>query len=204
MWRVERSLQREGYRVINLSYPSRSTALETLGDTWLPAQLDHEGVKTASRLHFVTHSLGGIVLRVWLREREAPANLGRVVMLAPPNGGSEVVDHLKDFPPYRWLTGVNGPRLGTGADSAPLALGRWPEGAGRLGIIAGDRSLNPLFSAWLAGPDDGKVSVARAHLEGAADFLVLHHSHTWLQWRAETSGQIATFLRDGRFAASEK
>jgi hypothetical protein len=95
---------------------------------------------------------------------------------------------------------VNGPRLGTGADAVVRSLGVWPAAAGRLGVIAGDRTLNPLFSAWLPGPDDGKVTVASTRLEGMSDFRVLHHSHTWLQWRADSIAQMRMFLHEGRFS----
>jgi hypothetical protein len=93
---------------------------------------------------------------------------------------------------------VNGARLGTGADSLPAALGPWPAGID-LGIIAGDRTLNLLFSSWLDGANDGKVSVASTHLAGLRDHLVLPHSHTWLQWRADTTRAVGCFLRHGRF-----
>ena len=200
MWPLERSLARDGYRVVNLTYPSRRVPLERLGAEWLPARLRERGVSAAPRIHFVTHSMGGILLRTWLRNQGVPPNLGRVVMLAPPNAGSEVVDRLRDAPVFRWFTSVNGPRLGTGADSFPRTLGPWPGPAGGLGIIAGDRTFNPLFSAWLPGANDGKVSVASARLDGMGDFLVLHHSHTWLAWRADTHAQVKAFLRDGRFS----
>jgi len=202
MWPLQRALAREGYRVVNLTYPSRRVPLEQLAGTWLPANLRARGVSAAPRVNFVTHSMGGIVLRAWLRADGVPANLGRVVMLAPPNAGSEVVDHLMDFPPFRWITSVNGPRLGTGANSFPRTLGPWAGPAGSLGIIAGDRTFNPLFHAWLPGANDGKVSVANARLDGMGDFIVLHHSHTWLAWRGETLAQVKAFLRIGRFSRS--
>lgn len=197
------ALTRDGYRVVNLSYPSRSVPVEALANDWLPAQLRATGTAAASRLHFVTHSMGGIVLRVWRRDQPAPANLGRIVMIAPPNAGSAVSDRLMKFPPFRWFTGVNGRRLGTAAGSLPLALGPWPAStsaeAGGLGIIAGDRSLNPLFSSWLAGPDDGKVAVTSTHLKGESDHVVLHHSHTWLARHDDTAACVRRFLRTGKF-----
>lgn len=221
MKRFEHALRREGYRVVNLTYGSLGTPLEALAGSWLPQVLHATGAGSAPRLHFVTHSMGGIVLRLWLYQQTAAIThapdpgataaafpsllaaphhrLGRVVMLAPPNAGSEVPDHLRHFPPFRWFTGVNGARLGTGPDSFPRALGPWPASAGQLGVIAGNRSFNPLFSAWIPGPDDGKVAVASTHLGGMSDFLVLSHSHTWLQWRRETIRQTLAFLRDGRF-----
>lgn len=240
MKRFESALKRAGYRVVNLSYPSRHVPLEQLASDWLPRVLRESGAGTAPRLHFVTHSMGGILLRLYLRDHAA-ANLGRVVMLAPPNAGSEVVDRLIDFPPFRWITSVNGRRLGTGPGSLPRSLGPWPAGpaspsdervepaepigpgsakrpcsgpagggpvepveragAGRLGIIAGNRSFNPLFSSWLPGPNDGKVAVSSARLAGMSDFLVLPHSHTWLQWHGDTIAQALTFLRTGHFAS---
>jgi len=206
MARLESSLRAKGYRTINLTYPSRSLPIEQLAAEWLPAQLRSRGVAAASRVHYVTHSMGGIVLRAWLREEiqknggRPPATLGRVVMLAPPNQGSAVADRLRRFPPFRWFTGVNGARLGTGADSLPRALGPWPAGVD-LGVIAGNRTLNPLFSAWLEGPNDGKVSVASTRLAGLRDHLVLPHSHTWLQWRADTARAVGHFLQHGCFGS---
>ncbi len=194
-------LERAGYHVVNLSYPSRTLPIETIASDWLPTQLRASGAAPAPRVHFVTHSMGGIVLRQWLAHA-APAeraNLGRVVMIAPPNAGSEVSERLAGFPPFRWFTGENGRRLGTRVTDLPQALGPWPVDAPPLGIIAGDRSLNPLFSAWLPGPDDGKVSVASTRLAGMTDAVVLHHSHTWLIWRADTVAQVLSFLRVGRF-----
>lgn len=216
MQRLATALTRDGYRVVNLSYPSRSVPLETLARGWLPAQLAAHHTAAAPRLHFVTHSMGGILVRTWLAEQRRagtppPANLGRVVMIAPPNQGSAVAQKLETFPPFRWFTGVNGRRLGTTPDSLPLTLGPWPfasptptalaasPATGQLGIIAGDVSLNPLFSAWLGGPDDGKVTVASTHLAGETAHRVLPHSHTWLQWRADTHRAVSTFLRTGRF-----
>lgn len=224
MKRFEYELRREGYRVVNVSYDSRRLPLEELAGVWLPRLLHETGADATPRLHFVTHSMGGIIVRLWLRQPAArisaspaaaaaspsdppaplaPGQLGQVIMLAPPNTGSEVPDRLRKFPPFRWFTGLNGVRLGTGPNSLPRALGPWPATAGRLGIIAGNRSLNPLFSSWIPGPDDGKVAVASAPLDGMSDFLVVPHSHTWIQWRRTTIRQTLAFLRHARFEARE-
>jgi alpha-beta hydrolase superfamily lysophospholipase len=198
MSRLARELEADGCQVVNLSYPSRSQSLEALAHDWLPARLRAAGVADAPAVHFVTHSMGGIVVRLWLRDQPPPANLGRIVMLAPPNAGSEVSDHLDAFPPFRWFTGANGRRLGTRPDALPRTLGAWPTRA-PLGVIAGDRSLNPFFSAWLPGANDGKVTVAATHLAGETDHVVVHHSHTWLGWSRDTIEQVKTFLRTARF-----
>jgi len=195
-------LQAAGYRVVNLSYPSRSRPLEELAEDWLPRQLRAQGVEVGPRLHFVTHSMGGIIVRLWLRAQPVTTPIGRVVMLAPPNAGSELTPRLNAFPPFRWFTGVNGRRLGPADTDLPRTLGPWPTEKGSLGVIAGDRSWNPLFSAWLAGPNDGKVSVASTHLAGEAAHVVLHASHTWLGWRRATLDQVRAFLRTGTFISS--
>lgn len=193
-WRVEQALRQDGYTVINATYPSREKPIDDLARDWLAPLIAAQ--RGATRLHFVTHSMGGIVLRCHLRDHAVP-NLGRVVMLAPPNAGSELADRLKPTWLYRTMNGPAGQQLGTAG--LPGSLGSWPAGAGELGVIAGKVSLNPVFSAQLPGPNDGKVTVASARLTGMKDFLTLPYSHTWLAWRGVVLGQIRTFLRDGRF-----
>jgi hypothetical protein len=143
--------------------------------------------------------MGGILVRLWLRECGAPARLGRVVMIAPPNAGSEVADRLATFRPFHWVTGQNGVRLGTSRDALPIALGRWPAAASDLGIIAGSTSINPLLGALLPRPHDGKVSVASTHLAGERDHRVLPFSHPWLPCRRLTHAHVIAFLRHGKF-----
>jgi hypothetical protein len=204
MQRLAASLTREGYRVVNLTYPSRTASLETLARDWLPAQLAAHTTAAAPRVHFVTHSMGGILLRAWLAEESRagaplPANLGRTVMLAPPNAGSEAADRLGKLRLFRWFFGPNLVRLGTAADALPASLGPWPAMGCELGIIAGDRSVNPLCSVWVPAPNDGPVSVARSHLGGEHAHRVLPASHTGILWRADTARATAAFLRQGRF-----
>jgi len=196
MARLASSLRRHGYRVINVSYSSRRVPLEQLASTWLPETLRAQKVDTAPRLHFVTHSMGGILLRLYLRDQH-PDNLGRIVMIAPPNHGSEVADHLRNNPLFRLFTGLNGRRLGTRSDSLPQQLG--PLENIDLGIIAGSQSLNPLFSAWIGRPGDGKVAIESTKLTGMKDHLVLPISHTWLQYRRPVIAQVEAFLREGKF-----
>jgi hypothetical protein len=106
--------------------------------------------------------MGGIVVRAWVAGGHAPANLSRVVMLAPPHQGTPLVDRIGDWWFFRAFTGVNGRRLGTkGPDAFPAKLGPWNSPA-QLGIVAGDRSLNPLFSAWIPGPDCTRRRAARS------------------------------------------
>lgn len=202
MARIARSLETAGYRTVNRTYPSRKLPLEELGAQWLPQLLLENGAADAPRVHFVTHSMGGIVVRLWLRALgdSLPPNLGRIVMITPPNHGSEVPDRLRGFPPFYWFTGINGERLGTDEDSVPnqLSLGAFPENV-ELGVIAGNRSANPLFTRWIAGESDGTVSVASTRLDGMRDHIVMPHSHTGILLSRPAAAQAIHFLREGRF-----
>jgi hypothetical protein len=192
---LEWALKKEHYQVVNLSYPSTRLSLQELATNWLPKMLSEQTPEASAKIHFVTHSLGGIILRQYLQDHKIP-NPGRVVMLAPPNHGSEVADKLKQNIFYKLFTGPAGQELGTNA----FRTSTW-EGAAQfeLGIIAGDRSLNPRLSACIGGPNDGKVSVQSAKLEGMQDFLVVPHSHTWMMWRRDVAVAVTEFLNSGRF-----
>ena len=193
MRRLARALEEEGYRTVNLGYPSTEHTIGTLADT-LAAELA-DCCADADTLHFVTHSLGGILLRIWEREHE-PRNLGRVVMLSPPNQGSGVAERI----PSRLLKLLMGPasvQLGTDSGSVPVQL---PPADFELGVITGDATLNPLFSAWLPGEDDGLVAVESAWVEGTDDFLVVPYSHTFIMYRERVIEEVLSFLRTGAFS----
>ncbi|HYO79120.1 MAG TPA: alpha/beta fold hydrolase [Thermoanaerobaculia bacterium] len=180
-----------GYRVINWRY--RSNRLTIAENASAFAHKVAPRLASASRVHFVTHSLGGIIVRQFLAEHTLP-NLGRVVMLAPPNGGSEVADVMQN-----WLTPVKPLReLGTGAASVPCAL---PPAQFPVGVIAGSRSHSPLFSRWMNDvPNDGVVSVERTRLAGMKDFVVLHRTHTFLPWAPDAMRQVFNFIEAEAFA----
>jgi len=194
MKRIEWTLRKQNYRVMNVGYPSTRVSIQDAADHWLNEVLKTRVTDSSAKVHFVTHSLGGIVLRQYLMNHEIP-NLARVVMMAPPNQGSELADRLRNNCLYRFATGPAGQQLGTGESSVPNRLGPIDF---ELGVIAGDRSLNPLFSSWIPGADDGKVSVRSARMPGA-DFLLVHRSHTWMAWSANVNSAIVQFLKTGCF-----
>lgn len=198
MNKLQQALTEEGFETVNVEYPSREHTIEELApiavDKGLAACHDVDGVE---RIHFVTHSLGGILVRQYLSENSV-AELGRVVMIGPPNQGSDAADKLQGLPGYDWLNGPAGKQLGKGDNSVPLKLG--PANF-ELGIIAGNRTIDPLTSAVLANPDDGRVSVEDTKLEGMADFVIVDHSHAFMMRMQKTIELTLEFLQHGEFCS---
>ena len=193
---MQRALDDEGFETVNISYPSRDYAVEELAEIAIPKGLSACRAKDdIGRIHFVAHSLGGILLRQYLSEKEI-AELGRVVMLGPPNQGSTAVDQLQGFPGFDWLNGPAGLQLGKGEGSVPLRLG---PAAFELGVIAGNRTIDPITSAVLENPDDGRVSVEDTKLDGMTDFVVVDHSHAFMMRMRRPIELTIRFLKNGSF-----
>lgn len=200
MQAMEEALVAEGYRVANVSYPSREYGIEELAPLAVEDGLHLCGDREErGRIHFVTHSLGGILVRYYYEGHE-PVDVGRVVMLAPPNQGSDAADALRDVPGFDWLNGPAGAQLGKGEDSVPLQLGAPPF---EFAVIAGNRTIDPLTSAMLENPDDGRVSVEDTRLQGMADFRVLPVSHAYIMQDDEVIRHVVTFLAEGRFPSPQ-
>lgn len=196
---MERALSKSGYRVLNVDYPSRTATVEKLSEDAIGRALADCEKSGAAKIHFVTHSLGGILVRSYLSRHTIP-QLGRVVMLGPPNQGSEVVDKLGSWWIFTKLNGSTARReLGTDKNSTPNRLG--PANF-CLGVVAGDRSINWINSLLIPGRDDGKVSVERTKLAGMTDHIVLHATHPFLMRNRTAIRQTIQFLRAGRFEIS--
>ena len=198
MTTAQEYFEEQGYAVANVDYPSREHTVEVLAPMAVEQGL-RECPKN-DRVHFLTHSMGGILVRYYLQDNSIE-NLGRVVMLAPPNNGSEVVDNLRDVPGFEAFNGPAGMQLGTDRESIPMQLGKVEF---ELGIIAGDFSVNPLLSLNLPNPDDGKVSVESAKVEGMTDFIVVPYSHTFIMNADEVLQQAQNFIENGKYAASKE
>jgi triacylglycerol lipase len=191
---LARELALAGYRVHNLDYPSMSASPEELVEH-LHGQIS-DCCAWSGRVHFVTHSLGGVLVRAYLAAHPLP-QLGRVVMLAPPNHGSEYVDVAGDWRLFRAVLGPTATQLGTASTSLPNRL---PPASFEVGVIAGTGSVNPLGKALIGGTNDGTVSLVSTQLSGMRDFITLPVSHTFIMRNAEAARQTLEFLRAGRFA----
>jgi len=201
MRRIAGAAEAAGYVIANIDYPSREKPIEALAAEVVPAALERCRAAGAAPIHFITHSMGGIVVRYYLEQHGVPA-LGRVVMLSPPNQGSEAADSLREDTAYRWFNGPAGQQLGTGPDGMAARLGavNYP-----VGIITGNQ--HSFFDAWLSrripGENDGKVSVARAKVPGMTDFLVVPAANTFIMNDREVIAQALHFLGRGKFRREE-
>jgi pimeloyl-ACP methyl ester carboxylesterase len=210
MTTLEQALSEQGYTVVNMDYPSTEHPIEHLADIYVPQainQCDTQSnthstahIKTRSNInsntHFVTHSMGGILVRDYVN-RYGSANIGRVVMLGPPNQGSEAVDKLRFLPVFGWLHGPAGLQLGTDQQSRVKQLGAVDF---ELGVIAGTQSINPLLSVLIPGTDDGKVSVENTKVAGMKAHKIMSVTHPMMMKNEEVIAQIVQFLATGKFA----
>ncbi|WP_299024858.1 alpha/beta fold hydrolase [uncultured Sulfitobacter sp.] len=189
---MEAALEAEGWRVVRPGYPSTEAPIEELTRQTLPAAVAECGTP---KVDFVTHSMGGILLRQWVAE-VGPDRVGRAVMLGPPNQGSEIIDELQDVIAFDWINGPAGMQMGTGEGSLPRSL---PAVNFELAVIAGSQSLNPYFSTLLPGPDDGKVAVSSTRVDGMSAHMTLPVTHTFMMNNPRVITQTVNFLRSGRF-----
>ena len=195
MAKLAESLQQDGFSTANVDYPSSTEPVEVLAPMVVNEGLSKCRQTGATHIHFVTHSLGGILLRYAYSQDPIP-DLGRVVMLGPPNQGSEVIDKMRNWPGVTAFSGVAGLQLGTDEQSIPSQLGPVEF---ELGVIAGTGSTNPFMSAMLPDEDDGKVTVARTQVEGMDDFKIVTNSHFAMMKSDDVIDDTTQFLRTGRF-----
>ena len=205
MWRtglsmkpVEEQLEDYDYTIVRRSYPSFRYPIEELAVIAVEEGLRECADKGARIINFVTHSLGGILVRQYLAHHKV-VGLKRVVMLGPPNQGSQVADYLQSWAVVRLLQPEAVLQLGTGVDSVPQRLG--PVNFD-LGIIAGTVNRRRYLPISPRGVSDGTVSVAETVVPGMLDYLELPVSHTFIMWNKEVLRQTAFFLQHGQFDRS--
>ncbi len=195
MDKIANSLKCSGYNVINISYPSTKKPITVLITDFIKPQLDKLKKISDSKIHFVAHSLGGILVRLLLQTEKLPHG-SRIIMLSPPNHGSEIVDRYKNTWWYKRINGSAGQELGTTASSLPNQLRALNYS---IGVITGKKSYEPWFSRLMLGDDDGKVSVKSAMLDEMDDFLVVECGHTFIMQNRDVINHIKQFIICGCF-----
>ena len=193
---LEKSLAENGYDCINILYPSREKKLEDIAE-FVDTQIkSHASFSPEKPLNFVTHSMGGLVTRYYIATY-TPENLGKVVMLSPPNSGSEFADFLSEnkylSPLFKGIFGPASEQLKTTHRHIDGDI-TYP-----LGIIAGSASINPLAPWILEGEHDGIVPVERTKIEGMTDHITLHSNHTFMMFEPKVINQVLYFLENKRF-----
>jgi pimeloyl-ACP methyl ester carboxylesterase len=185
---LRRRLERDGFSVETFDYASVfHTPIVSIDKLSQRAKLSK-----SKKVHFVGHSLGGLVVLQALRKEPDLSN-GRVVCLGSPLRGSSVARALAGFPGGSVL-------LGRCIETLRNGLDRW-EGEQQVGMVAGRLPLGlGLMIGCLAAPHDGTVSVEETQLPGLTDHCIVAATHTGLPFSDEAARQTIAFLTDARFS----
>ena len=192
VWAMEpmaRFLHEQGYQTINVPYPSFRKPIEEIVSLVREAIDQHSGQQP---IHFVTHSLGGIITRQLLADLPQE-KVGRIVMLAPPHHGSEIIDWLADCPPLKMTLGPAGAKLGSDTLDAPALPSQFDSA-----VIMGRKSSLPFFRQFLEPENDGIVSVNRGKIPGLNEFHVTDTDHTFIATEPEIMQMTHEFLLNGK------
>jgi esterase/lipase len=198
-------LTKQGYKVINIGYPSTKYPLEQLVNI-VQENINHKLIALEHKspeytINFIGYSMGGLILRAIFSNNNnnidiIRKHLGKIVLLATPNHGSEVADFFQNNWLYKKIFGPAGQQLITDQTNIKNLFTKidYP-----LGVIAGNASLDYFFSRLIKQPNDGKVSIASTKIDGMQDHIILPASHTWLPYNKKVQSQIVYFLKHGKF-----
>ena len=190
---LARFLKGQGYRVINVDYPSTKLDLFSLSEfVWkrIKEQVEEEEI-----IHFIGYSMGGLVVRAIIN-RYKLNNLGRVVMIGTPNQGSQISDSLRSYKIYVRILGPAGQQLTTNQSEFQSVLGKLSY---ETGIIAGSINIYPLGWFLLEGKNDGRVTVENTKIDGMSDHVTVQVPHFYLPYSKTVQRLTLNFLRHGAF-----
>jgi len=193
--KMEKALLAEGFNVCRVAYPSTEYTIEVLADSASGHAILRCEQAGSDTLHFVAHSMGSILVRYYLQEHDVP-QLGRVVLISPPNHGTPLIDKFKGSKLFRNYNGPAGMQLSAADDAFVQSLEKpdYP-----VGVIMSTKSINPIESAVIPGEDDGRLSIESAKLDGMADFVLVRSNHHVSMKKEETIKQVLNFLKNGQF-----
>lgn len=183
-----------GYAAVNESYPSLSYSIVELAEMAAGGGAEQCRQRGFERIHFVTHSLGGILVRQYARGRDIKG-LERVVMLGPPNQGSQVADYYSSFEALEPVR----PQVLEDLRTEGSFMGGLGPVDFDLGVIAGTVNRRPVVPGFPSEIGDGTVSVAETIVPGMMDFLTMPTTHTFMIWNTDVMDQVAHFLQNGEF-----
>lgn len=192
---IASDLEDYGFHTVRIDYPSTKMEIPQLAEEFVP-----DGVKLcqqtgAEKIHLVTHSMGGILARQYLQNHKLPQG-SRVVMLSPPNQGSDLSKKFHDSSWYQWLVGPAGASL-TQDDSG--IINQLLEIDEPVGVIAAYRSWSLWPESWLSSPNDGTVSVKSMMLKEMDDLILVNSGHATMRYEEEIHHQIRHFIKTGAF-----
>ena len=195
IWRFIQRLENAGYTVCTLDYQSIGQRVESvLAETSMQIDMC---ISNATKVHFVGHSLGGLVIRSYLQDHQLFAHslrIGQVVLIGTPNNGSEIADHYKGS----WLMELGG-GISKALMTGSTALGQQLKEIDiNVGVIAGTKNLY-LTKNLFDGPNDGLVSVESTKLVSMSDFIAIEVGHSQMRYNLEVAEQTIHYLQKGTF-----
>lgn len=197
---IAKDLEEYAYHTVSISYPSTSMTIPEIADTYMPPAIEECKKNGAEQIHIVSHSMGGIVVRQYLQTHNLPEG-SKVVMLSPPNQGSELSDKFGEESWYQFFVGPAGSSLSNNEGGIIPTLKKVNAS---VGVIAGYRDWSVWPSSWLPEPNDGTVSVESMKLAEMDDFVLVNSGHAMMRFHADTHEQIRYFLTQGSFYHADK
>jgi len=191
---MEKDLNGRGLNTISINYPSSHYPIETLADSAFDFLDELRYNDNDITIHFVAHSLGGILVRFYLQHHPL-ANLGRVVLLSVPNHGTELINAFGKFWLFRRFNGPAAMQTAAGSEF----LRRLEEPNYQVGVMMSTKSINLMASRFIPGADDGRLSIESAKLSNMADFILLNCNHHVIMKKKTAIDQTIHFLKRGEF-----
>ncbi|MGA2624642.1 MAG: hypothetical protein ABSF91_12360 [Bacteroidota bacterium] len=193
---IENYLKKNGFETVNYSYHSIRDDIRKTGHN-LYNQIKQDRIDTVS---FVTHSMGALVMRALLtysiKDSSFPT-IYRIVMITPPNHGTEIADFFSSSSIFKFFLGPNVENMKTDSNSLanrlPLPL------KSQVGIIVGEKSDSTGYNPFIKGSNDGYVTPDEAKLGMEKDFRIIYKSHTLITQSKKTRRLVLSFLRNGTF-----
>ncbi len=192
---IANNLETYGFHTISIDYPSTEAEIPELTQQHIPQGIEHCKANGAKQIHFVTHSMGGILVRQYLQSNHLPQG-SKVVMLSPPNQGSKLSEKFGESWWYQWAAG---PAASSLTQKESGIINQLREVSEPVGIIAAYREWSLWPDSWLPQPNDGTIAVESMRLSEMDDFILMNSGHATMRYQDDIQRQIRHFLVNGYF-----